>query len=70
MVARRSSAGAFEDEAGWGAIMILMEPDVVVIERRSWRAKVPVTLLDVSEITVERDMAGAAAAGSQFLVFF
>ena len=64
MVVRRSSAGAFEDEAGWGAIMILIEPDVVLIERRSRRAKVPVTLLDVSVMTVKRDMVGDWGSGS------
>lgn len=34
-VFRRSSAGAFEEEAGWGTIVISMEPDIVLIERRS-----------------------------------
>ena len=36
--------------------MILMEPDTVLIERKSWSANVPVTLLEVSSILVERDM--------------
>ena len=34
-VFRTSSAGALEDEAGWGTTVILMEPDIVLMERRS-----------------------------------
>ena len=34
-VFRRSSAGLFDGEAGWGTIVMSMEPDKVLIERRS-----------------------------------
>ena len=33
-----------------------MEPDTVLMERKSWSANVPVTLLEISLIMVERDM--------------
>ena len=56
VVFRRSSAGAFADEADWGMTVMLMEPDIVLMESRSCSWKVPVTLLDISLITVERDM--------------
>ena len=35
---------------------MLMEPDIVLMERTSWRRKVPVTLWDMWLMTVERDM--------------
>ena len=35
---------------------MLIEPDIVLMERRSWRRKVPVTLWDMWLMTVERDM--------------
>lgn len=56
VVASRSSASALADEAGWGTMVMLMEPDIVLMERRSCSWKVPVTLLDTSLMTVERDM--------------
>ena len=56
VVASRSSASAFADEAGWGTMVMLMEPDIVLMERRSYSWKVPVMLLDTSLMTVERDM--------------
>lgn len=57
VVASRSSASALaEDEAGWGTMVMLMEPDIVLMERRSYSWKVPVMLLDTSLMTVERDM--------------
>ena len=34
-VVRRSLAGAFADEAGCGITVMLMEPDIVLIEMRS-----------------------------------
>ena len=55
-VLRRSLAGAFAEEAGWGITVMLMEPDIVWMERRSWRRKVPVTLWDMWLMVVERDM--------------
>ena len=35
---------------------MLMEPDIVLMEMRSWRRKVPVTLWDMWVMTVWRDM--------------
>lgn len=63
VVFRRSSAGAFDDKAGWGTIVISIEPDIVVMERRSCSAKAPVMLFDISLMTVERDMIGDRTGG-------
>ena len=54
-----STAGASEDAAGWGIIVMLIDPDIVVMERRSRSRNVPDTPLDLSLIVVERDMMGA-----------
>ena len=54
-----STAGASEDDAGWGTIVTLIDPDIVVMERRSRSRKVPETPFDISLIEVERDMMGA-----------
>ena len=37
-------------------MVILMEPDIVLMERRSYSWKVPIMLLDTSLMTVERDI--------------
>ena len=58
-VFKRSTAGASEDDAGWGIIVTLIDPDIVVMERRSRSTNVPDTPLDISLIEMERDMMGA-----------
>ena len=55
-VFKRSTAGASEDDAGWGIIVTLIDPDIVVMERRSRSRNVPETPLEISLIEVERDM--------------
>ena len=55
-VFKRSTAGASEDDAGWGIIVTLIDPDMVVMERRSRSRNVPETPLEISLIEVERDM--------------
>ena len=57
-VVRRTSAGALVDDSDCGMMAMLMSPDMLLMERRSWSAKVPVTLSDLSLMTVVRDMAG------------
>ena len=59
MECTRSSAGVLD---GWGTTVILMEPDMVLMERRSWSRKVPLTRFDISLIMVERDIMSKQAS--------